>query len=813
MARIDRVLLAFSALALANCGGGSGSGHVSMPPGWSSKDIGSVGSAGAFSYSGGQYNAAGSGSDIWDSADAFRYVYRTLNGDGELTARVLSLDNTDSWAKAGVMIRESLAADSTFAMTVVTPANGSSFQYRPVAGQGCSLVWGPAHGAPYWVRIRRTGDTFTGFASSDGAGWTTIGSQTISMATSVTVGLCVTAHNNTKTAGASFDHVGWGGGGGAASFDLSKLGPDVYPITVAVVDGDMHGTFATTYVQVTNPVGGNTAPHLTQVTANPSTVAPMGTVQLSATATDADGDPLRFTWVVPAGENSCSPKSTETWRAPSQPGTYTIRVLVGDGKVLVQGSVVVTVSGSNPTTGTGNHPSAIQSLSVSSVSVAPGETVTVTVDAIDVDGPGLNYGWGAPGGGSISGSGTSVTWTAPAIGTGRPAKAGLWIWNRSLPTGCPVPLSTDLPGIAFQGRASTAHFCDTWMPTWASDGSMYSPWQDGVLLTPPFVNMGGWHAGDATALNGWARIVGDDPQDLLIPNAGELAGPRGNWSGRYPAGMFAKDGVVYYGVRSTAVYDPAGNLSTDPNTNYRYASGTFIGFYTSTDGGGSWSASPDAGSPLFNEQTGGNQRLKFGQPYLVDHGRNQQHSPDGRVYFVSSGSTDTSAATDHLNDDQVYLCRVSASVGGINNPANWQFWNGSGWTSTLSSAQPIFEWRNHVSGATMTWNAGLGKYLMLLYRNGYTVTGTKTDFGEFDTYILESASMTGPWKLVHYLPSFGKQGYYPNLPSKFLSDDGRNGWMWFGANFSPWDREQDPPGSGYHLCEQRIRFLTTADTP
>ena len=49
---------------------------------------------------------------------------------------------------------------------------------------------------------------------------------------------------------------------------------------------------------------------------------------------------------------------------------------------------------------------------------------------------------------------------------------------------------------------------------------MYSPWQDGVLLTPPFVNMGGWHAGDATALNGWAKIVGDDPQDLLLPNAG-----------------------------------------------------------------------------------------------------------------------------------------------------------------------------------------------------------------------------------------------------------------------------------------------------
>ena len=50
------------------------------------------------------------------------------------------------------------------------------------------------------------------------------------------------------------------------------------------------------------------------------------------------------------------------------------------------------------------------------------------------------------------------------------------------------------------------------MPTWASDGALYSPWQDGVLTTEPFVNMGGWHAGDATALNGWGKMIGNDPQ-------------------------------------------------------------------------------------------------------------------------------------------------------------------------------------------------------------------------------------------------------------------------------------------------------------
>src|SRR6185369_17549209 len=119
MARMNRVVLILSTLALVNCGGGgAGSSQGGVPSGWASKDIGAVGSAGSFNYSAGQYNAAGSGSDIWDTADAFRYIYRTLNGDGEIAARVLSLDDTDAWAKAGVMIRESLAADSKFAMTV-----------------------------------------------------------------------------------------------------------------------------------------------------------------------------------------------------------------------------------------------------------------------------------------------------------------------------------------------------------------------------------------------------------------------------------------------------------------------------------------------------------------------------------------------------------------------------------------------------------------------------------------------------------------------------------------------------------------------
>src|SRR5207245_2835890 len=111
-------------------------------------------------------------------------------------ARVVSLQNTDPWAKAGVMFRETLNANSTHAMSVITAVNGPAFQRRTATG-GYSLTT-PASlvAAPYWVKVNRTGNVFTGYVSSNGTTWTQVGSETISMSTSIFVGVVVTAHNN-----------------------------------------------------------------------------------------------------------------------------------------------------------------------------------------------------------------------------------------------------------------------------------------------------------------------------------------------------------------------------------------------------------------------------------------------------------------------------------------------------------------------------------------------------------------------------------------------------------------------------------------
>lgn len=171
--------------------------------------MGASGSAGSRN---GQFTLSASGFDIWTAADQFRFVYKPVAGDVTITARVKSQDNTSEWAKAGIMIRESLDPGSKFADVVVTPAHGINFQRRPATGQNLSNTTGytdeASGGTGYYVKLVRSGNTFTAFASASGSSWTQIGSAvTVSMTGTIYVGLAVTSHDNSKVGSATFDNV------------------------------------------------------------------------------------------------------------------------------------------------------------------------------------------------------------------------------------------------------------------------------------------------------------------------------------------------------------------------------------------------------------------------------------------------------------------------------------------------------------------------------------------------------------------------------------------------------------------------------
>jgi len=180
---------------------------VALPSPWASSDVGTVGSAGSASLTGTTYTIAGSGADISGTADAFRSVYQTSTGDCDITARVSDMSVTNSSAKAVVMVRESLNANAVQAMVVVTPSSGISFQWRSITGGSTSSTAGPSVTTPYWIRLIRSGNTFTGYYSADGTNWTAINSTSITMASSAYMGLGVTSHADGVLCTATLDNV------------------------------------------------------------------------------------------------------------------------------------------------------------------------------------------------------------------------------------------------------------------------------------------------------------------------------------------------------------------------------------------------------------------------------------------------------------------------------------------------------------------------------------------------------------------------------------------------------------------------------
>jgi phosphatidylserine/phosphatidylglycerophosphate/cardiolipin synthase-like enzyme/regulation of enolase protein 1 (concanavalin A-like superfamily) len=186
---------------------GSGAPPPPLPAGWTSRDIGAVSAAGSASFSGSTWTVTGSGADIWGAADAFHFASRTMTGDGTVTARVATLTNTQAWTKAGVMIRETLTAGSKHATMFVSAGKGLAFQRRVSTGGAMTHTAGSAVAAPHWVRLVRSGNTFSAYTSSNGSSWTLVGTQTISMASTVYVGLAVTSHQNGTLSTASFTNV------------------------------------------------------------------------------------------------------------------------------------------------------------------------------------------------------------------------------------------------------------------------------------------------------------------------------------------------------------------------------------------------------------------------------------------------------------------------------------------------------------------------------------------------------------------------------------------------------------------------------
>jgi glucose/arabinose dehydrogenase/regulation of enolase protein 1 (concanavalin A-like superfamily) len=209
-----------------------------VPSPWQSTDVGNPITAGTADYSASDqtFYIDGAGADIAGANDQFHYVYQTLNGDGTIVARVRYQTNSSPWTKAGVMIKQSTTAGSSYVNALVTPdvssstpnincvgytVNGCASPLPPITpavGNGVRMQYNftgsktatnlAGFSSPNkWLKLQRTGNTFTSWESTDGNTWTQIGSTSVTMNSNVTIGLFVTSHNIGQYSSVAFDNV------------------------------------------------------------------------------------------------------------------------------------------------------------------------------------------------------------------------------------------------------------------------------------------------------------------------------------------------------------------------------------------------------------------------------------------------------------------------------------------------------------------------------------------------------------------------------------------------------------------------------
>ena len=185
--------------------------------------------------------------------------------------------------------------------------------------------------------------------------------------------------------------------------------------------------------------------------------------------------------------------------------------------------------------------------------------------------------------------------------------------------------------------------------------------------------------------------------------------------------------------------------------------GPFIGFRTSHTRGETWTQEPalTPTNSIFKEETNGGGVIRVGAPHFVDFGKDMQHSPDGRAYMVAHGGVPSClhCPAGWIVGSAVYLMRTRSapSPETINDADSWEFYSGNtslgdSWTPNVNESKPLFEWANHTGVTTITYSARLKRYLMCVSTSKQYVQEQL-----FDSYIMESAALTGPWRLIDYM--------------------------------------------------------------
>jgi hypothetical protein len=359
----------------------------------------------------------------------------------------------------------------------------------------------------------------------------------------------------------------------------------------------------------------------------------------------------------------------------------------------------------------------------------------------------------------------------------------------------PLAQSPDFRELRFTGRQR--HYqpsiaADTWYPSWAADGALYSTFADGSVTsadgTTVSVNCQ-WEFSDdkqerwfrdlglsvvqgrvvaervKSTTTGNAILEGYDPFNLVVKPLAPFSREALRYEGYYPCANLFYKGVWYVGGYYCHRWL---NLHNVPIT---YELGGFGGFRISKDRGQTWTDTPfDDRRPLFPEtgRCSGDAAIKLGTPHFVDFGQDMEHSPDGLAYLVGHGTYDPDGICNWSSGDTISIARVRPTPDTINDPTAYEFFAGHDhngnptWSKDFSKISPVLGWRGGAGCTNITYHPHLKRYFGFLCMGWFD-----GDSGGYDTSVIESRELTGPWHQVARLRGMGGQPYFVCMPSKF----------------------------------------------
>jgi hypothetical protein len=279
---------------------------------------------------------------------------------------------------------------------------------------------------------------------------------------------------------------------------------------------------------------------------------------------------------------------------------------------------------------------------------------------------------------------------------------------------------------------------DNWPTTWGDDDHLYTAYGDGWGFDPKT---------DIKLSLGLSRIEGVPPDIKGInirSNSGERVG-----QGKYGAkasGMLFVDGILYMLVRNTENSQLA--WSSDYGKTWTWADWAFD--------------------------------VSFGCPTFLNFGKNYSNARDSYVYIYSSDAPDA-----YTTADQMVLARVPKES--LRNWQSYQFFSGYNkkqspqWTEDIRKRQPVFSNPGKCYRSGISYNSGLKKYVWSQIIPLATSEEGPRFSGGLGIFVADEP--WGPWETVFYQRQWDMgPGETTNIPTKWISEDGRSFYLVFSGN-------------------------------